>query len=407
MNQRQKQTMLAMKKTRGVTLVELMIALVISTIVLLGVATVYSSTKRSYKVQEEMARLQENARYAFAVMAQDIRGAGFVGCNPKINSLLDETDPDFDYALYDFQAGVDGWEFIATGTAPGDDYSIASLTNTGAAANWAGADWDGNGVGDDLPNALTGRVLVGTDVLLTKSADAGSYADPLTCPDGSVLRLQGANLPNATAMTFNCATNVEQGQIVMFGNCDRADVFQNGATSLSVNLNRNAGVAGNSPGNVNPALVRWSQYCENCQIYVARGAAYFIGNGAGNEPALFRYDYSRGASHATYDELVEGVESMQILYGEDLNTGDDDIQPTRYVTADLITNPDNVVSVRISLLVRTPQELNRPQVTTTNRLLGVDDATGVDITSQSDRRIRKVFTTTVYMRNKGLVRERP
>ena len=399
--------MLAMNKTRGVTLIELMIALVISTIVLLGVATVYSSTKRSYKVQEEMARLQENARYAFAVMAQDIRGAGFVGCNPKINSLLDETDPDFDYALYDFQAGVDGWEYTATATGPGNAYTITSLTDTGVATDWAGADWNGNGVGDDLPNALTGRVLVGTDVLLTKSADPGSYEDPLTCPDGSVLRLQGANPPNATAMTFNCATTVEQGQIVMFGNCDRADVFQNGATSNSQNLNRNAGVAGNSPGNVNPALVRWSQYCENCQIYAARGAAYFIGNGAGNEPALFRYDYSRGANYATYDELVEGVESMQILYGEDLNPNDDDVQPTQYVTADNITNPDNVVSVRLSLLVRTPEELNRPQRPSSHRLHGVDNNTAVNITSPSDRRIRKVFTTTVYMRNKGVVRERP
>jgi len=399
--------MSAIKKTRGVTLVELMIAMVISTIVLLGVATVYSSTKRSYKVQEEMARLQENARYAFATMASDIRGAGFVGCNPKITSLLDEADSDFDPALYDFQAGVDGWEFTATGTAPGDDYTITSLTNTGAAANWQGADWDNNGVGDDLPDVLTGEVLVGTDVLLTKSATPETYEDPATCADGSVLRLKGGNPPNSTSLNFNCATNVEKGQIVFFGNCDRADVFQNGANSNATNLNRNAGVGGNKPGNANPASINWSQYCENCQVYAARGVVYFIGNGAGNEPALFRYDYSNGASGATFDELVEGVENMQVLYGEDLNTGDDDIQPTQYVTADQINNPDNVVSVRISLLVRTPQELNRPQAAATSRLLGVDDDTAVDITSLSDRRIRKVFTTTVYMRNKGVVRERP
>ncbi len=397
--------MFVIKKTHGVTLVELMIAMVISTIVLLGVATVYSSTKRSYKVQEEMARLQENARYAFNSMASDIRGAGFVGCNPKITSLLDETDASFDPALYDFQAGVDGWEY--TGTGPNNTYTITSLTNTGAAADWEGADWDGNGVGDDLANVLTGRVLVGTDVLITKSSNPETYEDPATCADGSVLRLKGANPPNATAMTFNCATNVEQGQIVFFGNCDRADVFQNGSNSKSANLNRNAGVAGNKPGNVNPASVNWSQYCENCQVYSAKGIAYFIGNGAGNEPALFRYDYSQGASGGIFDELVEGVENMQILYGEDLNTGDDDVQPTQYVTANNITNPDNVVSIRISLLVRTPEELNRPQAASTHRLLGVDSNTGVDITTLSDRRIRKVFTTTVYMRNKGLVRERP
>lgn len=394
--------MFNLKRTRGVTLIELMVAMLISTIVLLGVATVYSSTKRSYKVQEEMARLQENARYAFNVMSRDIRGAGFIGCNPTLNSMLNTTND----ALFDFQAGVEGWEFDAAGTAPGDDYTITSLTSTGAAGNWGGVDWDSSGAPDDLAAEVTGQVLVGNDVLLVKSADAASYADPTTCADGSVLRLKGANPANSTSLTFNCATEIKKGELVIFGNCDRGDLFQNGGNDTAVNLNRNAGVGGNSPGNVNPATINWSQYCENCQVFKAKGVIYYIGVGSGNEPALFRYDYSLGTAGATFDEMVEGVENMQILYGEDLSPNDDDIQPTQYVTADNITSPDNVVAVRISLLVRTPQELNRPQAPATNRLLGVDDATGVDITSMSDRRIRKVFTTTIYLRNKAVTRVR-
>ena len=118
---KRQQTMFNLKRVRGVTLVELMIAMVISTIVLLGVATVYSSTKRSYKVQEEMARLQENARYAFNAMSRDIRGAGFIGCNPTLNSLLNTTDD----ALFDFQAGVEGWEFDAAGRS-----GIHAITKT-------------------------------------------------------------------------------------------------------------------------------------------------------------------------------------------------------------------------------------------------------------------------------------
>lgn len=398
----QKQTMFNLKRSRGVTLVELMIAMVISTIVLLGVGTVYSSTKRSYKVQEEMARLQENARYAFNVMSRDIRGAGFIGCNPTLNSLLNTTND----ALFDFQAGVEGWEFDAAGTAPGDDYTITTLTSTGAAGNWGGVDWDSSGAADDLAAEVTGRVLVGNDVLLVKSADPATYEDPTTCADGSVLRLKGANPANSTSLTFSCATNVKKGELVIFGNCDRGDLFQNGSNDNASNLNRNAGVGGNSPGNVNPASVNWSQFCENCQVFSAKGVIYYIGVGSGNEPALFRYDYSLGTAGATFDEMVEGIENMQILYGEDLSPNDDDIQPTQYVTADNISSPDNVVAVRISLLVRTPGELNRPQAAATNRLLGVDDATGVDITSQSDRRIRKVFTTTIYLRNKAVTRVR-
>jgi type IV pilus assembly protein PilW len=401
MMNRQKPTMLNQKHARGVTLVELMIAMVISTIVLLGVATVYSSTKRSYKVQEEMARLQENARYAFNVMSRDIRGAGFVGCNPTINSLLNTTDD----ALYDFQAGVEGWEFDAAGTAPGDDYTITSLTNTGAASNWGGVDWDQNGTPDDLSALITGEVLVGNDVLLVKSAEQASYESPLTCPDGSVVRLQGANPANATSLNFSCTTNVKRGQLMIFGNCDRGDLFQNVNNSNATAVSR--ATANNlSPGNLNPASVNWSQFCENCLLFTAKGIIYYIGVGSGNEPALFRYDYSLGTSGATFDELVEGVENMQILYGEDLSPNDDDIQPTRYVTADNISDPDNVVAVRISLLVRTPQELNRPQAPSTHNLLGVDNNTRVAITTMSDRRIRKVFTTTIYLRNKAVTRVR-
>lgn len=396
---RQLQTMFIRKRSRGVTLVELMIAMVISTIVLLGVATVYSSTKRSYKVQEEMARLQENARYAFNVMSRDIRGAGFVGCNPTLTSLLDSNDD----ALFDFQAGVEGWEFDATGTAPGDNYTITSLTNTGAASNWGGVDWDNSGAPDDLTAEVAGQVLIGNDVLLVKSADAAAFESPGTCPDGSVVRLQGANPANSTSLNFNCATNIKRGELVIFGNCDRGDLFQNVSNDNSTNVNRSN--ANLTPGNLNPASVNWSQFCENCQLYSAKGIIYYIGVGSGNEPTLFRYDYSNADSPVN-DQLVEGIENMQILYGEDLSPNDDDIQPTQYVTADNISDPDNVVAVRISLLVRTPQELNRPQAAATNRLLGVDDATGVDITSQADRRIRKVFTTTIFLRNKAVTRVR-
>jgi len=388
--------MFAMKKYRGVTLIELMIALVISTIVLLGVATVYSSTKRSYKVQEEMGRLQENARYAFNIMARDIRGAGYVGCNPTLNNLL-EDDPDFPSPLGDFQAGIDGWEYTSSGTAPGNAYTITSVTATGAVGDWTGVNWP---AGTDLAGVLADNVIQGTDVLVTKSVQ------PVTDGAGAYLVQQGTNNPNATSITFNTETGIEKGQILIFGNCNRGDVFQNGSGPNANNVNRNSGVGGLAPGNVNPASVQWSQNCTACQISEAQGIVYFIGRGASGEPALFRYNYSLGIAGAVFEELVEGIESMQLLFGEDLNTADKDIQPTQYVTANNITDPDNVVSVRISLLVRTPAELNRPQVANTYRLLGVDNNTGVDITTQNDRRVRKVFTTTIFMRNKGVTRVR-
>ena len=48
------------RKQRGVTLVELMIAITIGSIIMVGISSVYTSSKRSYKLQEEFSRLQEN-----------------------------------------------------------------------------------------------------------------------------------------------------------------------------------------------------------------------------------------------------------------------------------------------------------------------------------------------------------
>lgn len=373
---------------RGVTLVELMIAMVISLLVLLGVATVYSSSKRSYKVQEEMARLQENARYAFASMAGDITEAGFAGCNPKLQSMLNTNED----AIFDFMAGIDGWEYTATSTAPGQNYTIASLTNTGSASDWTSYDW-GNGAGTDLAAALTGNVLQGNDVLVIKKNilrdDIGLQQNPVT----------------SAAIPTDNATGIPQCAIVVVTDCQRGVVFQKGNNASASSLTRATGSC--SPGNVNPSNPWPFEITNQFRSMEAKSYAYFVGPGASGEPALFRADYSAGTGSIITEELVEGVENMQVLYGEDLTPTDTNFQPTRYVTADNITDPDNVMSVRVSLLVRTPQELNRPQATRTLSLLGVDNATSVDVTTLSDRRVRKVFTSTFFLRNKGLFRERP
>ena len=375
-------------KQRGVTLVELMIAMVISLLILMGVATVYSSSKRSYKVQNEMARLQENARYAFATMADDVTEAGFAGCNPKLLSILNTNDSN----VFDFMAGVDGWEYTATSTAPGQDYTIASLSNTGAVGNWTSFDW-GAGAGTDLTGALAGKVLQGTDVLVIKKNiqrdDISLQQNPVT----------------SAAIPTDIATGIPNCAIVVVTDCQRGVIFQKGNNASASAYNRSTG--GCSPGNISPSNPWPFEITNKFKSMEAKSYAYFVGPGAGGEPSLFRADYSTGTATVITEELVEGVENMQVLYGEDLTPNDTTFQPTRYVTADNITNPDNVMSVRVSLLVRTPEELNRPQGTKTVRLLGVDNATGVDITTMSDRRVRKAFTTTFFLRNKSLFRERP
>jgi len=68
-------------RVRGVTLVELMVALLIGAILLGGAITVYVNSRNAYQTNEILARIQENARFALDIVEPDIRQAGYWGLN--------------------------------------------------------------------------------------------------------------------------------------------------------------------------------------------------------------------------------------------------------------------------------------------------------------------------------------
>ena len=63
---------------RGLSLIELMIAIVVSSILMLGIVQVFSLNKRIYGAQDDAARMQESGRYAFNLLMQDLRRAGYL-----------------------------------------------------------------------------------------------------------------------------------------------------------------------------------------------------------------------------------------------------------------------------------------------------------------------------------------
>ncbi|CDF97294.1 MULTISPECIES: PilW family protein [unclassified Pseudomonas] len=68
------------KGCRGFGLIELMIALVISLIVVLGVVQIFIAAKNTYISQSAAAVMQEDARFALSKMVQEIRMVGMFGC---------------------------------------------------------------------------------------------------------------------------------------------------------------------------------------------------------------------------------------------------------------------------------------------------------------------------------------
>ena len=111
-----------------------------------------------------------------------------------------------------------------------------------------------------------------------------------------------------------------------------------------------------------------------CGASVLSTIAYSVQTGASGQPALFVKNDAAAAQ-----ELIEGVENMQILYGVDTDaTGG---TPNYYISANNVTNMAQVVSIRITLTVRT-----------------LDG----NLTTVGDGRIRRNFTSTIAVRNRLL-----
>ena len=68
------------KKYIGFSLIELMLALIISTLVFSVLLTVYISAKKNFIFQTSLNTIQENARLSIEILTTEIRKAGYIGC---------------------------------------------------------------------------------------------------------------------------------------------------------------------------------------------------------------------------------------------------------------------------------------------------------------------------------------
>ena len=67
----------------GFSLIELMVALTITTLLIIGAVTMYSQSRNTFRAAEAVARLQENARYALSFIETDLRMANYWGLNSR------------------------------------------------------------------------------------------------------------------------------------------------------------------------------------------------------------------------------------------------------------------------------------------------------------------------------------
>jgi type IV pilus assembly protein PilW len=74
---------------RGITLIELLIALVISGIIVGAIYRLFVAQTRSYTVQDQVAEVQQNVRSAMEILVRDIRNAGYDKDSPAYNGEVE------------------------------------------------------------------------------------------------------------------------------------------------------------------------------------------------------------------------------------------------------------------------------------------------------------------------------
>ncbi len=450
-------------KQAGVTLIELMVAMAISSVIILGISNIYLSTKRSYVIHDEFARIQENGRYALDALTTDIRNAGYFGCSSGqplrddgsavikngLNGVADVT--------FNLQTAVFGFE--AVGTDIGSTTIIPNpIVESNNAADWVTApnlttestDAIGNflsvAYNPVVPAAVTARAIPGSDIIILRTAP------PLgvnVAQDNSSAQIflddtTGGFVANAciqnSGSSYNTAgiSGICEGDILLISDCSKSRIFKAenitpvgggpgacGKTLPCFNLTHNAGPDSGD----NKAPPTWKDddiYGPEGEVIKIVTKTFFVGintvDGSVTEPTL----YVRNNGNPPLP-LVEGVENMQILYGVDT---DGDGAANQYFSAHNVPDVDNpgalagetdpsagphttfdgVVSVRLSLLVRSPQAMpgiNRTPADYANLMYNLaSPAAPITIdpiannATSTDRRMRKVYNMTIKIRNR-------
>ncbi len=355
-------------KQAGVTLIELMIASVIGLVILAGAVTIFSSNNSSSSMSSGMARLQDSGRVALDILSNSIRMAGYQGCksdskNPPV--VLATIAPDIDLP----GTAIWGSQFSSSGWAPAR-----------------------------LPKLAKASPREDTDILYIQHGS------------GRTTTLAAAMTSNTDSLQL--ATNPDRlaaGDLVMVSDCQDADIFR----ATTVTNNDSTGVAtiahatsANSQGSLNTVFTDTGGPASSAlRVMRFEATGYFIGDSDRETPggdtifSLFGLDTTDPDLEPTPTELIEGVENMQILYGERLPVSGN----VRYVVANDVDDMENVVSVQIGILIATANYAASSNDTNTYNIAGtsIGPPGSAGITHAGDRRLRAAFNTTVQLRNRN------
>ncbi|MGY6631331.1 MAG: PilW family protein [Wenzhouxiangella sp.] len=349
---------------QGLSLIELMIALVLGLLVVAAVIQLFLGTRVTYGVTSGLARVQENARFALEVMNRDIRmaGAGPV-CGGRLPLQTEVYGAIGNNFIFANGVALTGWEF--DGTASGNVAFDPQATNA-SLNSWTPA----------APAFLDDLAMPGSDILAITRTESIPNIQP--CSNNN--NLPNINICPAPGTPQPGRHNLAVGDLFAAIDCRGfMDICRHSSASTSTLI------CSESVGN-------WQTlYTAGTEIHRVFLTHYYVGESAsgGGRRALFRTTncpLDNGNCPAERrEELVEGVESLQLFYRVAGNNN--------LLTANQVANWADVRAVVMNLVVASPDDVDARAL---QQNVALDNGLVFQI---NDRRVRQVYSNTVVIRN--------
>lgn len=272
---------------RGLTLVELMIAIALAMFVTAAAIAVFLSSKQAYRAADALSSYQDNVRYALNVLEHDVRMAGQFGC---ANTSIPVNRVATPAANTSYTQAVQGYD-------------------------------------SSLPTGLTAAEHTAGDILTVQYAAAAPKRVSATMAAA-----------NGTVSVTAPSTYFSSNDVLIIADCRGAQLFD--VASLA---------SAGSAVTITPASPKLTRIFDtDAEVMRFINRIYYIGT-SGTRTVLMRksLDPITGAL-STAEEIADGIEDMRILYGVAPAATPNTI---KYVPAGSVLAADwpNVVSARICL----------------------------------------------------------
>ena len=373
---------------RGLSLIELMISLAISSMVTLGLIQMFEANQETSGMLRGQAFMGESGRFATEMIARSVRKAGYRGCNSKraIEDTIN-TVP-YEFALTN---GIRGYEGSGSSWSPDFSTTLMPREQSGSSSNLytpscseTPADTDSctseSSAGIDID-----KLQPDTDVITVWFAGDTEYA----IDTATQAMATGAETILLTDSMATIDPALSQFHVALINDCATENMFvitQIANAGGQAELSHVAGVGVGATQNLTPTLGAGSGYQAGAVILPIHSHTFFVAESDNkNEFGDPIYSLFRKDTVGEPVELVEGIEDLQVLYGVD--RGGEILVPSSYVTASNVSTDewDDIVAVRIAVTANS-----------VDKVTSDDD----DASSEADGMLRRTYSSTIRVRNR-------